>query len=222
MAQINQAIIFDFDGVLADTLADLLGFSEIVCARLGFPCRPTPHDLEALERMSFHDLGRQLGVPETHLETYVQDCYDLFIHRPEPSPTFPGMVDAVKSCARHARLGIVTGNVTPAVQEFLRRHGMQDCFEAILGVDLPGSRVEKINRMAARLGGLPGSRIFVVGDAVSDIRAAREAGVQSVAVGWGHQSLQKLATLQPDLIAKTPQDLACLLAEKSEPNGDET
>jgi phosphoglycolate phosphatase-like HAD superfamily hydrolase len=48
----------------------------------------------------------------------------------------------------------------------------------------------------------------MIGDAVSDIRAARAAGIKSVAVTWGHQSRQKLSQEAPDLIIDEPEDLA--------------
>ncbi len=190
-------VIFDFDGVLADTLQDLLDFSRIVCARLGYPCTPGPADLEALDPMSFHSLGRQLGVPEACLEDYVQGCFELFLQRAAPSPTFPGMQAALQRCAQACRMGVVTGNVTAAVREFLAFHGIAEYFPIVLGADLPGTRVEKIQKAVELLSGSARERVWVVGDSVSDIRAARQAGVSCIAVGWGHQSLQKLGLSLP-------------------------
>ena len=48
---------------------------------------------------------------------------------------------------------------------------------------------------------------YYVGDAVSDIHAARQAEVQSVAVGWGHQSLGRLSNARPDHIVHTPREI---------------
>ena len=42
-------ILFDYDGVLADTLDDMLNFAQQVCLELGIDRRPTPADLDALE-----------------------------------------------------------------------------------------------------------------------------------------------------------------------------
>jgi phosphoglycolate phosphatase len=49
--------------------------------------------------------------------------------------------------------------------------------------------------------------VYYVGDAVSDILAARQVSVKSVAVGWGHQSLSKLVKAQPDHVIHAPQEL---------------
>ena len=42
---------------------------------------------------------------------------------------------------------------------------------------------------------------------VSDIMAAKEASVTSVAVTWGHQSLERLLRGDPDYLVRFPQDL---------------
>jgi len=47
----------------------------------------------------------------------------------------------------------------------------------------------------------------MVGDSVSDIRAAREASVKSIAVEWGHQSPAKLLSAQPDYFVRSPKEL---------------
>jgi phosphoglycolate phosphatase-like HAD superfamily hydrolase len=68
--------------------------------------------------------------------------------------------------------------------------------------------VEKIQKVKSQLAG--DDAVYYVGDAVSDIHAARQAGVKSVAVGWGHQSLVKLIKSQPDYIVHIPQEISAL------------
>jgi AHBA synthesis associated protein len=47
----------------------------------------------------------------------------------------------------------------------------------------------------------------MVGDSASDIRAAKEAGVKSIAVGWGHQSAETLLRARPDILTHSPSEL---------------
>jgi len=42
---------------------------------------------------------------------------------------------------------------------------------------------------------------------LSDVRAAREAGVTSIAATWGHQSLETLLRGNPDVVVNSPPDL---------------
>ena len=49
--------------------------------------------------------------------------------------------------------------------------------------------------------------VFMIGDSLSDIRAAKEASVTSIAVTWGHQSLEYLRSGDPDYVVNSPHDL---------------
>lgn len=53
----------------------------------------------------------------------------------------------------------------------------------------------------------------MIGDAVSDIRAARAAGIASISVAWGHQSKDKLIAEGPDYWVDQPEDLLTLYSD---------
>lgn len=201
-----KAIIFDFDGVLADTLADMLAFAAQACQQIGFPCQPCQADLETLERMTFADYGRQLGVPEHSLGEFVRLCLERFSARPQPPDIFPGLGEVVRQLAQVYPLAIVTGNTAATVQAFLDRHHLSGTIALLVDVHQPGERYEKIARAAEALGVAVGETL-VVGDAVSDIRAAAQAGARSAAVSWGHQRPEKLSQARPDYVVKAPNDL---------------
>ena len=57
-------LLFDFDGVLADTLGDMLRFAQEVCDELGVSHTVVQTDLSELEVMSFATFGRACGMPE--------------------------------------------------------------------------------------------------------------------------------------------------------------
>jgi phosphoglycolate phosphatase-like HAD superfamily hydrolase len=202
----NDIIIFEFDGVLADTQPFMLQMSGEVCAQLGHLCTPTPADLDALQKMNFDDLARQLGVPEGKVPEYTRRILEAFNTHPEPMPAFHGIEQIVPQLADRFRLGLVTGNGAGVVRKYLAHYGLERCFEMILSLEDPGSRVEKIQRILSTFGNGTG-QAYMVGDAVSDIHAARQAGISSVAVAWGHQSLAKLRRANPDIIAEKPADL---------------
>jgi phosphoglycolate phosphatase-like HAD superfamily hydrolase len=52
-----------------------------------------------------------------------------------------------------------------------------------------------------------GEAVFMVGDSLSDVRAAKEASVTSIAVTWGHQSLENLLRGKPDFVVSSPEGL---------------
>ena len=205
-------IVFDFDGVLADTLDDMLNFAQAVCAELGIDRLPTPADLDTLETMSFVEYGKQLGVPTALIDDFVGRCLQRFIEKPRPPKIFEGMAEVVKQLSNLHVLAIVTGNTISAVENFLVENGIQQCIKAIFALDQPGSKMEKLLK-AKNLLGVDNEAVYYVGDAASDVHAARQASVKSVAVGWGHQSLSKLVNARPDHIVHAPGEIIALFEQ---------
>jgi len=205
-------LLFDFDGVLADTLDDLLNFGRIACEQLGLPRNPTSADLDALDNMSFVDYGRQLGLPEQYIDEFVSRCLEMFEQRSQPPKIFDDMAQVISQAAELHQIGIITGNTTQTVEIFLQENELQDTIQIILGVEQPGSKPEKIKR-ALQILTQPEDSTYMIGDAVSDINAAKQASIKSIAVGWGHQSIQKLKAAEPNYLVKSPQELRQLLGK---------
>jgi len=207
----NNILIFDFDGVLADSLQPMLTYAGQVCQELGYPCEPTQADLEALERMEFSELGRQLGIPEAKIGAFVTRNFELFSSREDSLRITPGMESVIQALAERAILAIVTGNSSKVVGKFLEKYAIKDKFRIVLSGEDEGNRVEKILKVISLNSGANGE-VYMIGDAVSDIRAAREAGIISIAIGWGHQSMEKLITETPDFVIEQPEDLITLFS----------
>lgn len=199
-------IIFDFDGVLADTLADMLRFAQEACDELGVKHTVSRADLSELEVMSFAMLGRACGTPEELVDEFVRRCTAKFATREASPRIFAGLAEVVRQLAESHALVVVTGNTKGTVEAFLKAHGLDGCFRAVYGLDMPGSKVEKILRAKDQTAAQAGI-VYMVGDSLSDIHAAREADVQSIAVSWGHQSLERLMGAKPDYVARLPEDL---------------
>ncbi len=205
-----KLILFDFDGVLADTLDDMLSFAQDACAELGIHRIPSPADLASLETMSFVEYGRQLGVPPHLLDKFTAGCFNRFGQRSRPPKIFEGMKQIVEQLSKNNTIAVVTGNTTQTVENFLAEHGLRGFVQAIFAVDQPGSKPEKILSARRQLA-KQGDVTYLVGDAASDILAARDTSTISIAVSWGHQSLSKLMDAKPDYLVRSPRELLELL-----------
>jgi len=204
------ATLFDYDGVLADTLTDMLRFAGETCAEMGYPRKPTAADLDALETMSFVDYGLRLGIPADRAQEFARRTMARFEARAEPPPIFSGMDNVVRSAASRAQVGIVTGSPARAVLHFLEEHQLNAHVNVLIAAEHKGTRAEKILAALAQLGPQP-AEACLIGDAVSDVHACREVGVRSIAVAWGHQSAARLAAAGADAVVSSPQELAELL-----------
>jgi phosphoglycolate phosphatase len=205
-------ILFDFDGVLADTLGDLLQFGQEACDELGVRHTATQDDLNSLEIMSFATYGQQMGVPENLVDEFVRRCLAKFAEKQSPPEIFEGLTGVVKELSASNGIAIITGNSSGNVKAFLAKHGLEGCVRAIYGVDMPGSKVEKIRKARSQFSA-DNEVTFMVGDSASDVRAAKEAGVKSIAVTWGHQSAETLVRAQPDYLVRSPGELREIINE---------
>ena len=201
-------VIFDYDGVLADTVDDLIRFGQEACNQLGVNHRVTKDDLSNLETMSFSSFGRACEVSEPLVDEFVKICLNLFAEMESPPPIFEGLHEVIQHLSANHTIAIVTTNSSQNVRAFLVKHGLDRFVHAVYGVDTPGSKAQKISRAKSLL--LEDGKqeaVFMIGDSLSDVRAAKQAGVTSIAVTWGHQSLETLLRGNPDDVVNSPHDL---------------
>jgi phosphoglycolate phosphatase len=211
-------IIFDFDGVLADTLNDLVQFGQQACDELGIKHSVNKDDLSNLEIMSFSSFGRACEVPEHLVDEFVQRCLKRFAEKKSPPAIFSGLSTIVRDFAINNTLAVITTNSSQNVHAFLVEHGLDECIQAVYGVDIPGSKAQKISLARDQFAAdAKRESVFMIGDSLSDIRAAKEASVTSVAVTWGHQGLEHLLRGDPDYVVRFPHDLIEVVNRKSPP-----
>ncbi len=201
-------IIFDFDGVLADTLNDLIQFGQEVCDELGINHVVKKDDLSNLDLMSFASFGRACEVPEYLVDEFVHNCLKRFAEKNSPPEIFNGLSSIVRNFSINHKIAIITTNSSQNVKAFIVEHGLDECVNAVYGVDLPGSKAQKISIARDQfLAGTKRESVFMIGDSLSDIRAAKKASVTSIAVTWGHQSLEHLLSGKPDYVVNFPFEL---------------
>jgi phosphoglycolate phosphatase len=201
-------IIFDYDGVLADTLDDLIQFGQEACNRLDVNHVVTKNDLSNLEVMSFATFGMACEVPENLVDEFVKISLDLFAKKESPPAIFEGLSKVIQHLSANHKIAVVTTNSSQNVHAFLIKHGLDRLVHAVYGVDTPGSKAQKISTAKSLLlDNREQEAVFMIGDSLSDIRAAKEAGVTSIAVTWGHQSLETLLRGNPDYVVNSPHQL---------------
>jgi phosphoglycolate phosphatase len=207
-------IIFDYDGVLADTLDDLLQFGQEACNQLGVKHVVTKDDLNDLEVMSFATYGRACEVPEHLVDEFVKICLNCFAEKKSPPAIFSGLRSVITYLAVNHRIAIVTTNSSQIVNAFLVKHGLESLIHAVYGVDTLGSKAQKIAMARNRLlENREQQLVFMVGDSLSDVQSAKEAAVTSIAVTWGHQSLENLLRAKPDFVVSSPHDLIQIIEQ---------
>ncbi len=200
-------LMFDFDGVVADSLIVFHEILDEACRRhAAIPLHGHAAFLRLFDGNMIEGLQRA-GLTAAQIQSVLQDTGARLAAVPDRYPPFPGMVHALGVLAPAAPVYIITSNHTTVVQAYLKRHGIRGIRE-VLGSDRGASKTRKIQSVAARH---PACVPFYIGDTRGDMEEARAAGVHPVAVGWGWHDEAHLRTAHPERILKSPAELSGLL-----------
>ena len=196
-------ILFDFDGVIADSFEVYFSAFTEVCTELGFD---RINSREAFLKLFDGNLIAQLvraGFPITRLRKLAEQLTPRMeaIHR-QVLP-FPAMPEILSSLAARYPVYIVTSNHTGMVTAFLDRHGITGIRE-IIGADIEISKIKKIRRIARYA---PRARRWYIGDTLGDMYEGRRAGARCIAVAWGWHDPTRLARGNPYWTAPNPESL---------------
>ncbi len=201
----RTAILFDFDGVIADTFAMNYEVSR------SFDPSLTEDEYRARflgninNYRSWGDDGERRKNDEAFFSRYIPKLL--------AADMYPEMTAVIKELAKDHMLFIVSSTLTAPIAAFLEREGLGGFFSGIYGNDVHRSKVEKI-KMALSGHSLEPSGCVFVTDTVGDIREARTCGVDSIAVSWGFHDALLLGSEHPFGVAHSADDLRGLIAKK--------
>ena len=207
-----RAVLFDFDGTLADSYPAITASVNHVRAAHGLP--PLPED----------EVRRHVGRGPAHLLAHTvpgADPSDVARYRAHhPSVMFtgtrllPGAADAVAALARAGcRLAVCSNKPRPFTDRLLAHLGLADHFAAVLGpedVARPKPAPDMLRAALPRLG-VTASEALYVGDMVVDVQTARAAGLRVWVVPTGSEERDALAAAGPDRLLDGLGELPGLL-----------
>ena len=201
--------IFDYDGVLVDSLDEVVNAGNAFCQSIGHKSIVSKHMVTTLQPMTYGQLARSMGLPPERMEACSEFIFIRLQEKGAATPLFPG----VESLFRHLttkKIVIISGNSRDVISTKLAAHALDKQVASIVEAYESGDKADKIRRACAEFEASP-DRTCMIGDSVSDIQYAQKAGVQSIAVTWGWQSRETLAGQEPDYIVESVSELRGLL-----------
>ena len=203
----QKLFLFDFDGVLVDSLDVYERRVKLCLEKIGSPIIQNREDFLELFDDNFYEGIVKKGIDllafmNASRSIPTNDDYDQMLPF---TPLFPILSELKKDNL----LTVISSNVSMVIHVIFSRHGFNGCFKEILGADFGYSKKEKILH-AMNLFQIDKHRTYYVGDTTGDIKEARLAGVKAVAVTWGWHNKERLETTNPDYLIETPDDLLTL------------
>ena len=200
----QKLFLFDFDGVLVDSLGVYEKRVRLCLEKIGKPIVQNRNDFLELFEDNFYWAIVKKGIDLAEFMNASRSIptNDDYEQMTPFSPIFPVLAEL----KRNNILTVVSSNISRVIHIILSRYEFNGCFREVMGADFGYSKEEKILH-ALKSFQMEKEKTFYVGDTVGDIKEARLAGVKTVAVTWGWHSKEKLETASPDYLIETPNDL---------------
>jgi phosphoglycolate phosphatase len=211
----HQAVLFDLDGTLLDSLDDLADSMNAVLLRFGF----TSHDREAYKKFigdgMINLVRRALPQEARANELTVSGCFEAMREtygsrwktKTHPYEGIPELLSALAD--RQIKLAILSNKPDDFTRIAVRELLPSWNFEAVVGErphvqrkPHPGAAIE----IASRLGLPPRSFIFV-GDTGIDMQTANSAGMVAIGALWGFRKAEELLQNGAEELIEHPLDL---------------
>ncbi|GAB4346268.1 MAG: phosphoglycolate phosphatase [Gammaproteobacteria bacterium] len=205
-----QAILFDLDGTLVDSVPDLTFSVNAMLRQLDrAPVEETTvrrwvgNGAERLVKRAL--TGEMEAEPDTAL---YERAYPLFLeayadHVMVDSRLFPGVEAGLQALQQAGfAMGCITNKPERFTTPLLTGLGIDHYFAIqVSGDTLPVKKPDpRPLRYAAEFFKVPPERMLMVGDSRNDVQAARAAGSQIVCVPYGYNHGEDIRTANPDAV----------------------
>ena len=208
----KQAVLFDLDGTLADTLKTIACAVNYGLGQLGH----AEHPVDAYRQMVGEGvlLLCERALPEGQLEDLelllaaVRSFYgqNPLLH----VRAYDGVVDLVRLLReRGAKLGVLSNKPHDLTVCTVQGLHLASDFDCVLGQrdDIPRKPDPAGAQWVLRQLGVQPGQALLVGDTPIDVRTARAAGLTSVAVSWGFRDEAELLAEEPDHLVHRPDEI---------------
>lgn len=196
-----KAVIFDFDGTLADTAPAIVATMKQTFREMGLP-EPEEELIKSTIGLPLEGCCRISGnLEESQVEVAASTYRRIFNdYAATHTKVYPGVVDTMNAlAARGLRLAIATSRGPNSLDLVLRTNSIEVVFETrVTGHDgyAPKPAPDMVLVLLERMGLTP-DEALVVGDTTFDIEMGNGAGCRTCAVTYGNHSREKLLTANP-------------------------
>ena len=200
----KKLVIFDLDGTLLDTIADLAESANYALKQLGYPT----HDVEAIRTFVGNGINklleRALPIHEQteenvmRMRSHFVPYYD--VHNADLSSPYPGIVNLLEDLqAKGIQIAVASNKYQAATVKLVKQYFPNIDFVEILG-QREGINVKPDPTIVfdiLKKAKVSCEKTLYVGDSGVDMQTAINAGVDAVGVTWGFRPRAELESFRP-------------------------
>ena len=205
-----RALIFDFDGTIADTLGESRRIFNEIASDYGIR-QVEEHEIAVLRHLSLKQILSELKIPKRRVPSIIARGTGMMRANIDQLQLIDGMKDALTELRNHTdSFGILTSNTTANVDVFLRNHGIRDLFEFVSSTSKLTGKARHL-RAIRKTFSIPNTEMLYIGDELRDVKAAQKAKIPHAAVSWGFNSRESLAKEKPTYLIDHPEEFLRVL-----------
>jgi phosphoglycolate phosphatase len=200
----KKLVIFDLDGTLLDTIADLAESANHALKQLGYPTR----DVEKIRTFVGNGVNKLLfrALPDEEkteenmmrMRTHFVPYYDA--HNADLSAPYPGIVALLEELqAKGLRMAVASNKYQEATVKLVKHYFPMIDFVEVLG-QREGINVKPDPTIVFDIlqkAGMSKEETLYVGDSGVDMQTAINAGVDAIGVTWGFRPRTELEDFHP-------------------------
>lgn len=213
-----QAVIFDLDGTLLDTIEDIADAMNRVLAQHGHPVHTVAEYKHlvglGMERLVFDSLPEEARDARTIKQVLAEADAAYAAGWKNKTKPYPGVPELLRQLKAAGLKTAVFSNkpqkfTQMCVQALLPAHTL----DVVLGAreGLPKKPAPDGALKIAKMLGVQPESIIYVGDTGTDMQTAKAAGMRAVGVSWGFRMVQELQENCADSIIQRPEELLGML-----------
>lgn len=200
----KKAIIFDFDGTIADTFEIFLDSLSVLLnrSRDEFP----PEKIEKMRNLTFTQIIKALNIKPWQIPRLVIKGRAEMQKRIDQAHIFNGMDKILLLLSENYDLYIVSTNSKKNIEFILKKEELKSCFKEVYGeIGITGKA--KALRKLLKDQNLHAQNCVYIGDETRDVTAAKRVGMSCIAVGWGFSSVKALNRYKHDGLVEKPNQI---------------
>lgn len=210
----KKLVIFDLDGTLLNTIADLADSTNHALKALGYPTHE-PDQYNFMVGNGINKLFERALPNGEKTEENVLRVRQEFVpyydrHNADKSRPYPGVAELLETLQTAGMQLAVASNKYQAATEKLVAHYFPNIrFTAVLGQreGIPVKPDPVIVRDILQIAKVQKEETLYVGDSGVDMQTAINAGVTSCGVTWGFRPRNELESFHPDYIVDNAEEI---------------
>lgn len=200
--------LFDVDGTLVDSAADICGAVREALAEAGVDGLDDAY-LRSFIGHHLFELFREVlpGSTREQQEQLLARYRQIYLGRRHASTrVYPGVREML--AALPGWKSTATTKSSETTRQVLELFGLAQFFDHVQGTDgFPSKPAPDVILKSLEKFGVPPQECLLVGDSAPDMEAGRRAGVRTCAVRWGYGNHAEMAASNPDFWIDSPAEL---------------